>query len=96
MEHTPLDVRTLLPNTLTDQYKKIFKYMVSNKLFINDDKTNLGLMTKKSMEVSRQQVVLQAGEHNIHPLKTVKLLGCHISLAELLADHYEQGCQCCD
>lgn len=66
----------VLSNTLTTQYNLISKYMVSNKLVINDDKTNLVVMAKKNSEGSRQAVSLQAGEHTIQPLK---LLGCQIS-----------------
>ena len=53
--------------------------MVSNKLVINDDKTNLIVMAKKGAWVNREAVELQAGEHTIQPIKTVKLLGGHIS-----------------
>ena len=69
----------VLSDTLTNQYNKISKYMVSNKLVINDDKTNLIVMAKKGAWVNREAVELQAGEHTIQPIKTVKLLGGHIS-----------------
>ena len=50
-----------LSNTLTEQYNKISKYMVSNKLVINDDKTHLVVMTKQGkMYHCRQGLTLSS------------------------------------
>jgi hypothetical protein len=68
-----------LSNTLTSQYNKISKYMVANKLVINDDKTHLVVMAKQGQVRTRELVSLQAGEHTILPIRTTKLLGAHIS-----------------
>ena len=68
-----------LSSTLTSQYNTISKYMMSNKLVINDDKTHLVVMAKKGQGAAREAVSLQAGAHIIKPVQTVKLLGGHIS-----------------
>ena len=68
-----------LSSTLTSQYNKISKYMVSNKLVINDGKTHFLVMAKKGQGAARETVALQAGAHSIQPVQTVKLLGGHIS-----------------
>ena len=70
---------TVLSNKLSTQYETISKYMVSNKLVINDDKTHLLVLGTKSTKAKRDQVSLQAGVHTIQPSKTEKLLGCEIS-----------------
>ena len=57
-------------NTLTTQYNKISKYMVFNKLVINDDKTHLVVMAKQGQGAARGTVSLQAGAHAIQPVQT--------------------------
>ena len=69
----------ILSGMLSSKYKAISNYMVTNKLVINDDKTNLMVMGTKANRVGRGQVELQAGNHRILPAKTGKLLGCEIS-----------------
>ena len=69
----------LVSNTLTNQYDKIAKYIVANKLVINDDNTQLIVMVSKSSTVRRSEVTLTAGEHTIQQAKTAKLLGGTIS-----------------
>ena len=68
-----------LSSTLTSQYNTISKYMMSNKLVINDDKTHLVVMARNGQGAAREAVSLQAGAHIIKPVQTVKLLGGHIS-----------------
>ena len=68
-----------LSTSLTHQYNKISRYMMANKLVINDDKTHLVVMTKQGKGGLRNRVTLQAGSHIIQPGRTEKLLGCHIS-----------------
>ena len=68
-----------LSTTLTAQYNKISKYMVANKLVINDDKTHLVVMAKQGQAGARELVTLHAGAHSIQPVRTAKLLGCHIA-----------------
>jgi hypothetical protein len=46
LKNYPALSRTLL-FTITNQYNKISKYMVANKLVINDDKTHLVVMAKQ-------------------------------------------------
>ena len=58
----------------------IYKYMVANKLIINYDKTHLVVMGKQGHGGQRDRVVLQAGVHSIHPVKSEKLLGCNTGL----------------
>ena len=69
----------VLSAALTQQYNIISKYMVANKLVINDDKTQLVVMGTKSTAARRDEVVLQAGEHVITPASSAKLLGGQIS-----------------
>ena len=66
-------------NTLTDQYDKIAKYMIANKLVINDDKTQLVVMGSRSTASRQAEVTLTAGQHSIVKTKTAKLLGGTIS-----------------
>ena len=53
--------------------------MAANKLVINGDKTHLVVMGSKAHTAKRQDVRLQAGDHNILPSSTEKLLGGIIS-----------------
>ena len=53
--------------------------MSSNKLVINDQKTHLVVFCKKTMNNLRQEVKIQAGEHEILASRTEKLLGANIS-----------------
>ena len=69
----------VMSDTLTNQYKKIAEYMVSNRLVINDDKTHLVVLGTKRTAARRNEVTLQAGNHTILPTKSEKLLGCHIN-----------------
>ena len=64
-----------LSQELTQQYKKISEYMTSNKLVINDDKTQLVVVAPEQAGALRAQIVLQAGEHPVTPAPTAKLLG---------------------
>ena len=68
-----------LSTHLTSQYDLISKYMMANKLIINDDKTHLVVMGKQGQGGQRDRVALQAGAHSIQPVKSEKLLGCNIS-----------------
>ena len=68
----------ILSARLTEKYRDIENYMVSNKLVINGDKTHLVVMGSKGMDMARQAVSLRAGPHTILPSKTEKLLGCNI------------------
>ena len=69
----------ILSQKLTNQYKRIEEYMAANKLVINGDKTHLVVMGSKAHTAKRQDVRLQAGDHNILPSSTEKLLGGIIS-----------------
>ena len=74
--HTDPEV---LSRGLTCQYQAISKYMASNKLVINDDKTHLLVLGTRAMEEKRKRVCMQAGNHTIIPSKQEKLLGCMVS-----------------
>ena len=54
----------ILSDMLSSQYQTISNYMVSNKLVINDDKTNLMVLGNKANRLERGQVELQAGNHS--------------------------------
>ena len=68
-----------LSSGLTDQYQVISKYMASNKLVINADKTHLLVLGTRSMNERRNMVSMQADNHTILPSKQEKLLGCIVS-----------------
>ena len=68
----------ILSTKLSEKYKAIEEYMVSNRLVIDGDKTHLLVMGSRSMDRARQEVSLRAGQHIIYPSKTEKLLGCNI------------------
>ena len=69
----------VLTSTLTAQYDKIAKYMNSNKLVINDDKTQLVVMSTRATAAKRPEVTLTAGQHIIEKSNSAKLLGEVIS-----------------
>ena len=69
----------MLSEVLSNQYETISNYMVSNKLVINDDKTQLLVLGTRVNKAIREQVSMQAGAHTIQPAKTGKLLGCEVS-----------------
>ena len=68
-----------LSDTLSDKYKVIEEYMISNKLVINGDKTHLVVMGTNKMTESRQAVSMKAGDFTILPSETENLLGCMIN-----------------
>ena len=69
----------VVTQTLNTQYKKIAEYMNSNKLVINDEKTQLVVMSSKATANKRSEVTLTAGQHSIEKASTAKLLGGLIS-----------------
>ena len=69
----------VLSSSLSDQYKRISTYMAANKLVINADKTHLVVMGTKATAGRRAKVYLEADGHIIHPSRTERLLGGHIS-----------------
>ena len=66
-------------NTLTTQYDNIAEYMIANKLVINDDKTQLVVMSSKANIGRRTEVSLTAGQHIIEQASSAKLLGGIVS-----------------
>ena len=81
----------VLSEVLTDKYKIIEQYMVSNKLVINGDKTHLVVMGTRKMEAARRSVELIAGQHTIRPSETEKLLGCSINQNLKWQSHVQTG-----
>ena len=69
----------VLSSSLSDQYKRISTYMAANKLVINADKTHLVVMGTKATAGRRAEVYLEADVNIIHPSRTERLLGGHIS-----------------
>ena len=67
-----------LSEKLSDQYEKLAEYMANNKLVINADKTHLLVMGTPKFSAARQLVRIKAGNEDIEPTKTEKLLGLHI------------------
>ena len=64
---------TILSQVLSNKYKVIEEYLVSNKLVINADKTHLIVMSTKKMEIARQSVELIAGQDVVNPRKALRL-----------------------
>ena len=52
----------VVTQTLNTQYRNIAKYMNSNKLVINDEKTQLVVMSTKATANRRSEVTLTAGQ----------------------------------
>ena len=69
----------VVTQTLNTQYRNIAKYMNSNKLVINDEKTQLVVMSNKATANRRSEVTLTAGQHLIERTASAKLLGGLIS-----------------
>ena len=82
---------TILSNVLSEKYKAIEEYMVSNRLVINADKTHLFVMGSRKMNMARQSVSLRAGQHTILPSETEKLLGCNIHQNLKWQTHIQTG-----
>ena len=68
-----------LLDEMKEEYEEISKYMVANRLVINDVKKHLVVLGTRSIAARREQVSLQAGIHTIQPSKTETLHGCQIS-----------------
>ena len=81
----------ILSNVLSEKYKVIEEYMVSNKLVINADKTHLVVMGSRKTNMARQAVSLRAGQHIILPSETEKLLGCNIHQSLKWQTHIQTG-----
>ena len=65
------------PSTLSDTLSD--RYMTSNKLIINGEKTHLVVMGTNKMAGTGQAVSMKAGDFIILPSETEKLLGCIIN-----------------
>ena len=68
-----------LSESLSSQYVEISKYMSSNRLVLNDDKTHVVVFCKKALKEERKEVEIEAGDHVIKPSETEKLLGVNLS-----------------
>ena len=68
------DTAEELSNRLSKEYATMSSYMSSNKLLINDEKTKLIVMCKKTRKDERKDVSIKAGNHVINPSATHKLL----------------------
>ena len=67
-----------LSEKLSEQYKKLARYMGDNKLVINDDKTHLLVMATARHAANRELVKIDTGTVEIKPVETEKLLGLNI------------------
>ena len=81
----------IISQVLSSHYNKIAEYMASNKLVINDDKTHLLVMAPRRLAGRRQEVVVQAGEFNITPTETEKILGIRIHQSMTWNHHVKNG-----
>ena len=69
---------SVLKDVLTAHYDTSSKYMSSNKLVINPDKTQLMVMAPRRLAGRRKKVTVQAGEFTIKPTESERLLGIKI------------------
>ena len=70
-----------LSRKLTEHYQSISKFMVDNRLKLNDDKSKLLVMSSSSVRIRSQSanmVTIQTDTEEIKPTSTVRLLGCHL------------------
>ena len=68
----------MLSEVLTEKYNRLAEWMSSNKLVINPDKTHLMVMGRRRHVDSRSEVSLKAGEFDIRPTESEKLLGAQL------------------
>ena len=66
---------SVLSDILSAQYNKLADWMNSNRLVINPDKTHLMVMGKRKISVQRLEVSITAGDFEIKPRESEKLLG---------------------
>ena len=80
-----------MSSKLTDVYNKISEYMVNNKLVINAEKTHLVVMGARMSNDKRKLVKLNAGNCEIFPSSSEKLLGLTINENMKFHDHAVYG-----
>ena len=68
----------VLKDVLTAHYDTSSKYMSSNKLVINPDKTHLMVMAPRKLASRSKKVTVQAGEFTMKPTESERLLGIKI------------------
>ena len=89
-----------LSEKLTDKYNTMSKFLISNRLKLNDDKTHLMVMTTSQARAVRKGtikdsslVVIRTPSKIIEPSESEKLLGCWLhqdmKFAEHLVNHRE-------
>ena len=69
---------TVLTDKLSEQYRRLSRYMGDNRLVINDDKTHLLVMGTPRFVEARKEVRIETGTVTVNPVKTEKLLGINI------------------
>ena len=80
-----------LSESLTTQYQRISEYMAANGLVINNLKTHLLVFSKRSLNDSKMDVKIHAGNHIVTPSDTEKLLGIHISQTLKCQEHIQNN-----
>ena len=65
----------VVSQVLTEKYNLLEKWMNSNKLVINPDKTHLMVLGSRKMKAKRREVEIEAGSFRITPSECEKLLG---------------------
>ena len=68
----------MLSEVLTEKYNKLADWMNSNRLVINPDKTHLIVMGRRRHASLRSEVLVNAGEFEIRPTESEKLLGAQL------------------
>ena len=68
----------VLSRVLTEKYNLLEQWMNNNKLVVNPDKTHIMVMGSKKAAPLRKQVSMMAGQFQIKPTETEKLLGGHV------------------
>ena len=80
-----------MSSKLTAAYNEISEYMVDNKLVINAEKTHLIVMGAKINSDKRRLVKVNAGNHEIFPSSSEKLLGLTINENMKFHEHVVHG-----
>ena len=68
----------IVSTVLTEKYDKLEDWMNTNKLVINADKTHLLVMSNKKYDNHHRNISIMAGNYQIKPSTSEKLLGGHI------------------
>ena len=81
----------MVSQVLTEKYNLLEKWMNSNKLVINPDKTHLMVLGSRKMKAKRREVEIEAGSFRITPSECEKLLGGQLHQSMQCSMHLGDG-----